>query len=484
MIRTVSIVAARDLYEHLRSPLTMTLVVVCAGLTIVAVKVRIERWRDNVESVAHLQKERDALRQSALTGAQVALPLRAIRPVEPLSVLASGTDEQAPWYWDFTPSGLSVGTTPRSPTPDPIDLELLIRVIIGLLASTLAVDSIAGQRDRGELLALLGQSVRAQSVLLGKLLAAGSAAGLALATVTGVALATSYFQARSIVTGDFVATSMLLGVTGLLYCLVWICIGFAISSMARSYGVAWSATFALWTVFALVGVNSRETVAQAVAPVRSAQTTESDRERAYQARLTDVQNDIGDTFAAVLGGISAWPAHQDDAGLIGEARSRAEPLWLAHAAALRTQLDAIDDLKKRSEVRHERIVWTLTVLNPAATFFSAAANLTGTGEALGRRRRDQVTDHQAILNRALFDNRPRVYAHVAYFDPVQRVQRRLVVSMDRRAPLTIQGLPALELERPSLRRRIETAAFPWLNLSGYLTLSFWAATMAFRHLRS
>ena len=132
-----------------------------------------------------------------------------------------------------------------------VSLSSLTIFLIPLIALLLSHDAIVGEAERGTLLLLLSYPVRRGEVVLGKFL--GHIAVLAVATVVGygaagLALALVSGEAMAGGLGAFaamLAASILLGAA-------FLAIGYLVSAFARERGIAAGIAVGIWLFFVLI----------------------------------------------------------------------------------------------------------------------------------------------------------------------------------------------------------------------------------------
>lgn len=245
--RTPFVVAAREVYDQFWSPLVWFLVLVATLLTAFATYVGIERVAVTESQYGALLEQRDEERSKSggrLLGSQTETSLRVTRPPERLSVLAAGMDVVMPRFWDFSPSGVrtgpvrgGVGNELAGATAN-VDLEFLIRILLGLLGISLAVQTIARDRSSGALLALLGQPVTRRQILAGKLLGGTITLATVVAIVGAVALTTTALEDPRLVSWDYACSLVVLCLAGTLYAFICLAVGILISIALSAYQLA------------------------------------------------------------------------------------------------------------------------------------------------------------------------------------------------------------------------------------------------------
>ena len=266
------------------------------------------RWR-NRNSV-HLQEQRDQDR--AKTGGRVfghQLEPRVARDSSggPSQRLAVGVDSVVPHSGTSVPPASHRARARRFRAERParahVDLELLIRIVLGLLAIVLAVETIAGERASGALLALLGQPVRPHQILAGKLPAARR---------RWLRRPRLLVRSRSCVWRDhdqsllhpriFWPRSARIFWSVRLYTFICFAAGLLISILFSSYRSALTATFVFWVLCALIAPPAAVVIAESMFPVRPRSAVEAERERLVQAGTLGCAEPDGQQYTVMLGG--------------------------------------------------------------------------------------------------------------------------------------------------------------------------------------
>jgi ABC-type transport system involved in multi-copper enzyme maturation permease subunit len=492
-LTTLFVVAAREIYEQARSPLVWSLALVAAVLSAFSTHVAITRVTIAESRHQWLVELREQQRRAAAplvhgTGHEPAL--RALRPPERLSILASGVDDLLPELWDFGPSGIRTGRATGDlgsawlGAPAVLDLEMLIRLMVGLLAICLAIETIAGERASGALLALLGQPIRRRLILAGKLLG-GTATLTAVVAVVGiVALTTTALTGGSFLSWDYFASLVMLCAAGAAYAAVCFAVGVLMAIRFEPYRLALIAAFVIWTLATLIAQPAADVFAQSVAGTQPQGLIEADRDRLVQTATADVQRRMGDEYAAALGGPATWTQHRNDPILIKTAQTRAEAVWDAFATNVRARLDQMSAEATTAAARHRRVAVLLSAPNPAVAFAAAAANLCGTGDRVADRWQHETDAYQRQLEQRVFDDRPNLYALVPYVGARQPgVERRLAVLLERHQPPTVEELGVVARPRRDLTQRLRDASPYLAALAFYLCVFVIVAMVAFDRLR-
>ncbi len=125
----------------------------------------------------------------------------------------------------------------------------LVLLVVPLMGLTLGAGSLAGERERGTLAALLSQPVSRREVLLGKFL------GLALALCAALALGFGLAGLAVGAGGGAVGAEAYAGLLGftLLLALAMLALGLLISSLSRQVGTATGVALFAWLALVFLG---------------------------------------------------------------------------------------------------------------------------------------------------------------------------------------------------------------------------------------
>lgn len=401
----------REVHDQTRSHRFMVLTAVAAILTPLIMYVGVRDY-----TTRHLQF-RLLLQQRALAealpggarvmGRQLEPTLRVIRSPTASSVLVRGVSGTLPRFWDVAPDGLRAGAggdaTARTPQSGvSLDLEFLIRIVLGLLAVSLATGALATERASGTLYMLLSQPIRAPEVLLAKLLGGIVTLGLALTVVmTGAAAALGVFGPE-LWSRDIELTMLGLAGVGLIYLSALYALGLVIGAAAASVSAANVAAMSVWVVVAVASVPTVDFMARVIAPVAASEAIESQRQTDFEARRRNIEMSLGSGFLALAG-----PAYRQFT-MSDPVRAQIAKDWLAGAQDTRQSVDA-RDAAIAAATSHQRRVWELlSWCSPAGAFFDTASRLAGTGLPAAEHWDDTTRQYQAFLNTQLFDHPPRV----------------------------------------------------------------------------
>ena len=406
-VRVILRLAIREIHDQTRSHRFLYLTAIAGLLTPLIVYVGVQDFATRQAQFALLVQQRAAAGAARgpahMTGRQVEPTLRVIRPPQPTGVLVRGFDGVLPRFWDFAPEGTHAGASGDSASRTPqsgvsLDLEFLIRIILGLLAVSLATGSLAAERESGMLSVLISQPIRASDVLTAKLLGGVATVGLALSVViTGAAAALGIFGPE-LWSRDFEITLIGLSGAALLYLSALYALGVLIGAVVSSVSAANVASLSVWIVVVAAAVPTIDVLARVIAAGPAPDLVESHRQGEFDAQLRATQISVGRWFADATGPHWSEPAAAD--AVQEQIRTR----WATRALTLRHDLTNIDD-QAVGTTAHQWRLWTeLSSYTPSSVFFDAATRLAGTGLPTADRWDRATQASQAFLNGALFDD--------------------------------------------------------------------------------
>jgi ABC-type transport system involved in multi-copper enzyme maturation permease subunit len=442
----------REIHDQTWSPRFIVLTITAGLLTPVLMYAGIRDFTNRQQQFALLQQQRqnDVQRSGdRLNGRQLEPSLRALRPPLATSVLVRGLEGAVPTSWDFGPDGIHPGPADPSALGTPqsgasLDLEFLIRIVLGLLAVFLAADSLASDRHTGTLSVLLSQPLSKWTIVAAKFVGGITAVGLSLLLVmTGAALAIGVFG-PDLWSPEF--THVLVTLTGaaMLYLVALYALGLAVGCLSSSTTAANIWAISVWMVFVLASVPAFEVAVNAFAPLPPAGLVEAQRQNAFEARLRETEIRLGALLQQLVGPQAKWSEVDPPEAV----RHQLAAAWASAATATRTEMTAIDDQALTLGTRRRRWLGRLSLTTPAALWFEAATCIAGTGTPTIVRWERAATSYQSYLNQRLFDDPPRLTLRV-------KTDRALAI-----LPFQVRPLPATT----SLKRFVPpgTAVLGWI----------------------
>jgi len=464
----------RETAAHTLSGRFIVLVLLALALVPVALYQGTQTYAAQSEAVQRLRDQREAERSKASanpTGLQKEPGLRAIRTLVSSSILVRGMETDL--AWDVAPAGIEsvqppLDATSRSAT-GALDLEFVIRVVLGLLALTLGGDLLARDRDSGTLHSLRCQPLSDSLIFAGKVVGGCIALGLAVLLVA----MTSLLLLK--LTGQFLTPELgtaiaALGATGFLYMTAMYGLGVLAATLMRSYAALNAAAISLWVIVALVTTPIIASLATLVQPVRSRIAVERDAAAAFDLHSRDLSDRLGDVFGQAAGPPTAWS--QADSNL--DLRHEIESGWREHVRTTRPSLRALHTAASASEAAQDRFASRLALLTPASAFTEAASAIAGTGDAAFRRWDTAARDYQSALEDQLFDDPPRIRIRVP------ESGRRALVAFNRHSALPSRDLPDFTGAKNDLPQRLRDAAPFVAGLTLFTILAIGLSFLGFR----
>jgi ABC-2 type transport system permease protein len=318
------------------------------------------------------------------------------KPVEPLSALDPGLDPYVgvSVFLEAHQQQLSRHRPIEDATPTrrlgTLSAAMSLQVLVPLLIVALTFASVAGEREQGSLRHLLSLGVPRTTLLAGKAIGAmlPLAGVLVPAAIVGAAV---MLIDRDALDGETIARAGLLAAAYLVYFGIWIALGLAVSTKARTQAGALLVLLAIWFTWSFVAPP----VAGAIARTRDPAPTAIefmggiDAERALRPSWGDRVREVEDRF--LLGGDSAfgWAANPEVTALIETEAEDAE-LFERHFGGL-------FDVYTRQAATYERA----GVAAPLLAMQTISMALAGTDYAHHRRFVDATAGYRVEFVQAL-----------------------------------------------------------------------------------
>jgi ABC-2 type transport system permease protein len=355
---------------------TLILILLVSAITLVNLKSFGERQREYGFAVRQAEADLKATRVYGQIRAA------AVRPPEVLSVLAQGVNGKL-----GNAVGISIKDVPtiakRFSEENPLlgifpslDLTLVYKIVVSLLALLFGFDAVCGEKERGLLRLLLAQGASRFKIVLGKYL--GHAATLGLAVILSLGAAALLIVLFGPGPGAFSWLRLLLfGATALLYLALFLAVGLLVSSLAHRPSQSLVYCLLIWVFLVIVWPNLSSFAAAAIRPVPP--------EKALDARIQAIREPYDrriDEWTKANRpkqgwSISGWTGHEDVVLLSGDKgaveyfrefvaflepllRERADEIWSARR-------DYDRDLDGQ-----RRLASSLGKISPAGLFDEAA----------------------------------------------------------------------------------------------------------------
>lgn len=414
-----------------------------------------------------------------VNGRLVETALQVRRPPHATGILVRGSDDLLATSWDFGPDGTQGdssqnGTARTARTGVSLDLEFLIRVVLGLLAVSLAADSLASERQSGTLYVLMSQPVRRWEILGSKLIGGVTVLGLALLLVITGAVAAIGMFAPALWSALPDGTLPCLYVAAMVYLFALYALGLCVGGLSSSVAAANTWSISVWMVVALASVPTLDFALKTFLPTPAVGVTEAIRLGEFETRLRKTETGLGTLLRQLVGQPRQWTGNE----VTDAIRPQLTEAWTASATMTRQALTALDNQTAALAERQHGWQRRVSFASPANLFFETASRLAGTGQPTAARWEHATHAHQTFLNDALFDNPPQLTLRVP------TIEQGLAIM-----PVELRPLPtAADLERfipptETFAMRVRDACAPLAALTGWAVLLAVAAFVAFAKTR-
>jgi len=420
--KTLWTVAERELLEQLTGLRFLIIAILVVLLTPLSVYVGSHDYRIRMESHERLLALTSA-NQSLARGRNPALYdqevswtpyndlelFRVIRPPVRFSVLVKGLDGAMPEYWDFSAGGLQTGP-PASPAfwmgdlLGGLDVEFVIRVVLGLLAILIAFDAISGEKELGTLRLALSHPVSRPVFWMGKLIGASFSLLVPLAMTVVLALLSAQLMGTEVADRDTVAKVGCLFIVAGIYLLSLNSLGLFVSSVAKTQKTALVVLLVSWVMLVLAVPPLAVLAARALSPVHSIQWYEAQKRSFSDDLRTEKENEIGRAFREITGSQEGHLKTSDYHNNKEALDRRIEEIEDEFVDRQRRFLNEMDRNLERASQRQSVVANSIMAISPAALFAQLATTLSGTGDSDRQSWIEAVRTHQTRLNQFLFDD--------------------------------------------------------------------------------
>jgi len=230
--------------------LSLTLITASAYMFAADYRIRLDKYNTNAES-----------HRESLEGIKVHVQIEsgAERFPSPLGFLSIGSDKKL----GNTISGITFKEVPREAVGQSggnflmnifpsLDVALIIRVVLSLLALLLSYDAISGERERGTLAVMLSNSVPRHHILLGKI--TGGMISIAIPLTVGLltGLMVVLFYGSSALKGSEWIRIGLVFLCSLLYLSAIFMLGVLVSARTRGSATSLVILLFIWVVLVML----------------------------------------------------------------------------------------------------------------------------------------------------------------------------------------------------------------------------------------
>lgn len=412
----------------------------------------LQRWSPSVEE----QIDRDE-----------AIQVENTRSVSPLSILSVGLEPITPFRFTSTKEGLRFGEARGARnTIDALfgylDLTFVVGVLLSLLAIALTFDGICGERSQGTLAVLLSYPVRRSTVLMVKV--ASSMVVLTACFIPaffGVMLLTAAVSGNVMNAGHWVLYALMT----LLYLLVFVCAGLAVSSIVKRPADAALICLAVWVTLVFVAPRVVGIVVNMIhPPTKAVALMLKEDEQLSQLRSAN-RRDLQKAFENFLDN-SGKPTAQED---FSKARKEAVNDFQSKRRQLLTR---IWDEQDREEARREKEIERFSLVTPTAMFNHAAAELSWTGYQQRKHFIAQSRVYDQQIGRKLAESRQ------GFFAPTGGGRGNAMVTKDDVKPYLIP----FESTWASSKEIVQTTWLPLLMMAMFAAFFFSVGYLAFLRL--
>lgn len=464
VLLSVRALTGREIRAHARKARVLGLVVVAATMAVLATSARIDSYRTRADLARELMSQRlvdQARTRDRTYGWDTDSGLRVIRAPEPASVAVAGLDEALPAFWDFGPAGLRPGSYPSdseaaSVLAQNIDVEFIIRIVLGMLAVSLALDAIAGERASGTLAILLLQPVPRAGIVTAKLLAGGVVLAAAVAVVALAVVATVRIRGVELWTESALVSIAALCAVGLLYLMACFAGGLLVASVVTAYLSSVMVGLLLWVLAAVAALPAADLVANVAMPLTPEFRLRAEVEELSRSHEVRLQTALGDRYAEMLGQYADFRTLRPSPDVEQAFLARWDEFRRDETRRARREIDGVVEGAESRRRQHARVARAFAAWSPAAHFAAAAADVASVGGRAAERWRVSVRAHHAALAAALFDDRPRLTLLVPR-SSIHPDGGRFIFGLDRKPQASFAQLPRFEESSSALARRLADA---------------------------
>ena len=419
------------------------------------------------------QRNKDTEAAAAvLSGQDVERSLRVVREPTLASIVVQGSDPHLPLFWDVGPAGLRYGRSSASDAAGGLrlDVEYVFRVVIGLFALLLGLETVGGERQNSTLRPLFAQPISTASLLVGKCLANTAVLlGIVLWTVAlGCGTLAIYMKAAMPlpVIGGLVISAL----SYLMFCFF---IGVTCSSFGRRVVQAQTLALSLWLLQSVVSVPLVSAVIDAFAHPRSRADFEGELQRAYDITNREVSGRLGTEFLARVR-LADWWELEKDPGEHKRIVRELEPLWREYAQRWAEDIVGRENQWYETRRRQDAVASWASTLSAGLLFHRVAGDLAGTGAISASRWHQAVIRYQSVLYEPLVGRRARPGLRVPHDDGYA------LFTLKRRDDLKLSDVPAFDYPT---RRGAEIRPVDIARLAGQVCVGAAISGIAFGRLR-
>jgi ABC-type transport system involved in multi-copper enzyme maturation permease subunit len=275
-----------------------------------------------------------------------------------------------------------------------LDMALIIRVVLSLLALMLAYDAISGERERGTLAVMLANPIPRHQVLLGKLLGGMISIAIPLATglLTGLLVALLYGSA-TLDSSAWIRIGLVL-LCSLLYLSAIFILGILVSARTRRSATSLVILLFIWVVLVMLWPNMGSYVARQTLKVEDKSVVDTKREalerelreKIYQFSEAQMEAGLRPTYSFIAGSRNTGFSGDVPYPAAVQYLDRKQMIWylagIKYCVPLQIEYaDKVWELYRAYEEELRRQVAfseNITRISPAWTYYNAISVLSGT----------------------------------------------------------------------------------------------------------
>lgn len=508
------LITKRELFSNIVTFRFLVGLVLCLVLIIAGVFVHTKDYRIRLKSYSeNVSKHADGLRKR-----QVHYQIRVSvdRPPAPLGFLSVGFDKRLgnmveDVSYREVPM-IAVGQGSNNPLMSifpSLDIALIIRVVLSLLALLLAYDAISGERERGTFALMLLNAVPRYQVLLGKLL--GGAVCIAIPLTTGMLVGILVVSTSGLLIMDAHtwARMGMVFLCSLLYLSVIFMLGIFVSACTRRSSTSLVILLFIWVFLVMLSPN--------IAPYMARHIRKVEDRAVVDSGMWDLRGELSKKTSDY--GIPLWEAGKYPPDLWRFMRGevihvghpyprivyyapRENMVWFLEGlkGCLPMHLEYADriwnlyDSYEKGLHRQASLADSISRISPAWIYHSAASALAGTDRSIYLRFMDQIRQYRRELidysrsqkgfSSLSFFTMMKMDEALTFAELVEMESRQGREAMDRlieasieknwRKGQRLQGIPVFSHQPESLSASIGRA-IPYLMLLLLLNILFFLA---------
>lgn len=329
---------------------------------------------------------------------------RVHRPPTTLSVFGKGVENQLSGsvkietYSVPEMSAHSSEVNPYLSILPTMDISLIFKIIVSVLALLVACDAISGERERGTLKLIMSGMVARHQVLLGKFIAGliTLIVPLTIAFMLGL-LILQFSSAVELNSSDWARIGLIYAASVIFISAIYN-IGLFVSCLTKRSAISLIAGLFFWVVFIVMIPNSSVYFATQIAPLEPEEKLDSQKKLVEQEKRTkgsEIRKNIPDAGNEVSGfyeNMRFWVIVCDKAGMKTRQKIHAAfpPLDIKYADKLwEIERQGIEAL-----LRQKRLADNLSRISPISLYGNVISSLAGTDIASCQYFMDKVRAHR------------------------------------------------------------------------------------------